>query len=279
LKGHATIGGVTAGHIQGRDVASLPQTTEFLGRDRPGLVVDRDLVIRSANKALLTVAQREAEELISVPIFEAFPVNPDEPDGGEGVAAFTSSFEQVLRRERRHDLVIQRYDIPDATRPGRFLTRYWAPSNSPLRDGDAVVGVALQTREIQAPPPDALATLNRCRDILLGDHGLDDEATQQLVDALVWGMEEYDALGRKVTNLQRALVSRATIDQAKGIVMAERRCDPETAFRAMVQMSNESNVPLAQIAQALVYRVAGGTDPLAEAAPADAVPGETADPA
>jgi hypothetical protein len=250
-------------------MSTLPQAVEFLGRERPALVVDRELVIRSANKALLAVSHREADELISVPIFEAFPVNPDEPDGGDGVAAFQSSFEQVLRRERRHDLVIQRYDIPDASRPGRFLTKYWAPSNTPLRDGDTVVGVALQTREIAPPRPDVLATLNRCRDILLSDHGLDDDATEQLVEALVWGMEEYDALGRKVTNLQRALVSRATIDQAKGIVMAERRCDPETAFRVMVQMSNESNVPLAQIAQALVYQVAGA-EPAPEASAGEA---------
>jgi hypothetical protein len=239
----------------------LPQAVEVLGNGRPGLVVDRELVIRSANKPLLAATQREADELISVPIFDAFPVNPDEPDGGDGVAALTSSFEQVLRRERRHDLVIQRYDIPAAGHRGRFLTKYWAPSSSPLRDGDTVVGVVLQTREIPPPRPDVLAALQRCRDILLGDHGLDDDATQELVDALVWGMEEYDALGRKVANLQRALVSRATIDQAKGIVMAERRCDPETAFRVMVQMSNESNVPLAQIAQALVYQAGGAPEP------------------
>jgi hypothetical protein len=241
-------------------VSSLPQAVAFIGHDRPGLVVDRELVIRSANKPLLAATGREADELISVPIFDAFPVNPDEPGGGDGVAALTTSFETVLRRERRHDLVIQRYDIPDPGHPGRFLTKYWAPSNSPLRDGDTVVGVALQTREIPAPRPDVLATLQRCRDILLGEHGLDDDATQQLVEALVWGMEEYDALGRKVTNLQRALVSRATIDQAKGIVMAERHCDPEAAFRVMVHMSNESNVPLAQIAQALVYQ-AGAAQP------------------
>lgn len=259
-------------------MARLPHAVDFLRRERPALVVDRELVIRSANKALLAVAHREADELISVPIFEAFPVNPDEPDGGEGVAAFTSSFEQVLRRERRHDLVIQRYDIPDVSHPGRFLTRYWAPTNNPLRDGDAVVGVALQTRAVPAPRPDVLATLQRCRDILLGDHGLTEDTTQQLVEALVWGMEEYDALGRKVTNLQRALVSRATIDQAKGIVMAERRCDPEAAFRVMVEMSNHSNVPLAQIAEALVYKVAAPVEPGSEATSAT-VPGEASDPA
>lgn len=241
-----------------RDLASLPQVTSHLASERPGLVVDREFVIRGANKALLAATGRDADELISVPAFDAFPGNPDEPHGEEGVAAMTSSFEHVLRHDRRHDLVIQRYDIPDASHPGRFLTRFWAPTSTPLHDGDDLVGVKLQTREIPAPRPDVLATLERCRDILLEDHGLEDEVADELVQALVWGMEEYDALGRQVSNLQRALVSRATIDQAKGVVMAQRRCDPETAFRVLVQMSNESNVPLAQVAHALVYQVVSG---------------------
>jgi AmiR/NasT family two-component response regulator len=59
---------------------------------------------------------------------------------------------------------------------------------------------------------------------------------------------------REVEQLRRALTSRATIDQAKGILMARRRIDADEAFRALVVMSNQTNVPLADVAKALVYQ-------------------------
>jgi hypothetical protein len=225
------------------------------------MVVDRDLVIRSTNRAFLATVGREAEELLSLPVFEAFPDNPDQDDPHDGLQRLAESFELVLRRGQRHDMVIQRYDIADTRQDGRFLVKYWSPVNRPLLDGDEVAGVVLQTRELTPPRPDVLATLERCRDLLAGDEGVDDAGRQRLVEALVWGVQEHDALRRKVSHLERALTSRATIDQAKGIVMAQRHVDAEAAFEVLVRMSNESNVPLAEIARALVYQAPRPPDP------------------
>jgi hypothetical protein len=98
-----------------------------------------------------------------------------------------------------------------------------------------------------------VAVLERCRDILADEEGVDSEAAEQLRDGLLFGIREFDSLGRRIGHLERALTSRATIDQAKGILMAERRVTPEEAFDFLVRMSNESHVPLREVAKALVY--------------------------
>lgn len=59
--------------------------------------------------------------------------------------------------------------------------------------------------------------------------------------------------------LHSALESRATIDQAKGIVMAHRRCDADEAFQFLVQRSSETNVKLREVARRLVEETTART--------------------
>jgi GAF domain-containing protein len=56
----------------------------------------------------------------------------------------------------------------------------------------------------------------------------------------------------EVEQLRAALNSRATIEQAKGIIMAARRCTPEEAFDILRTTSSRANRKLRDIAQALV---------------------------
>jgi len=65
---------------------------------------------------------------------------------------------------------------------------------------------------------------------------------------------ELGALRLEVAQLRYALTSRATIEQAKGIVMSERHCTPDEAFDILVRLSQNSNVPLRDVARALVYQ-------------------------
>ncbi|MCI0383655.1 ANTAR domain-containing protein [Streptomyces sp. CNQ085] len=51
--------------------------------------------------------------------------------------------------------------------------------------------------------------------------------------------------------------SRATIDQAIGIVQAERRCGPGDALQLLVTLSQRTNTKLRDIAAGLVSMVAG----------------------
>jgi hypothetical protein len=57
--------------------------------------------------------------------------------------------------------------------------------------------------------------------------------------------------------LEQALQSRAVIDRAIGILMAESRCTPEEAFATLSRASNNRNVKLRELAAEIVQRVAG----------------------
>lgn len=59
---------------------------------------------------------------------------------------------------------------------------------------------------------------------------------------------------REVESLNLALVSRATIEQAKGIIMATSRCSADEAFDLLRQQSQALNEKLRDVAAALVDR-------------------------
>lgn len=58
--------------------------------------------------------------------------------------------------------------------------------------------------------------------------------------------------------LQTALESRSTIDQAKGMVMAGRGCGPDEAFQALVEISSRTNLKLRDIAARMVEEASQG---------------------
>jgi GAF domain-containing protein len=57
------------------------------------------------------------------------------------------------------------------------------------------------------------------------------------------------------THLERAMVSRAIIEQAKGIIMARLGCDAEQAFSELVRRSQHANRKLNVIARDIVAEV------------------------
>lgn len=65
-------------------------------------------------------------------------------------------------------------------------------------------------------------------------------------------------LATEVAQLRQALRSRIVVEQAKGIVMAERRCGPEDAFKILRAASNNSNVKLRDLAGELVEQAQQG---------------------
>ncbi|MEV5895458.1 GAF and ANTAR domain-containing protein [Nonomuraea fuscirosea] len=57
--------------------------------------------------------------------------------------------------------------------------------------------------------------------------------------------------------LKEALTTRAIIDQALGIVMAQRRCTAQRAFELLRHVSQDRNVKLHQLAASIVEQVSG----------------------
>ncbi|MCW2621852.1 MAG: hypothetical protein JWL64_1454 [Frankiales bacterium] len=69
----------------------------------------------------------------------------------------------------------------------------------------------------------------------------------------------FDSAKREAEALRRAMESRAVIEQAKGILMSERRCTAAAAFEVLVQLSQDTNVKLRDVAAAVVERTTSRT--------------------
>ncbi|MCG5461799.1 GAF and ANTAR domain-containing protein [Micromonospora sp. NPDC053740] len=67
----------------------------------------------------------------------------------------------------------------------------------------------------------------------------------------------YESTANLARQMQDAMASRAVIEQAKGIIMAERRCTATEAFNILAKVSQDSNRKLRDVAQTLVDRAAG----------------------
>ena len=62
----------------------------------------------------------------------------------------------------------------------------------------------------------------------------------------------YHGAADLALQLQAAMDSRAVIEQAKGIIMAEQRCSPDDAFAFLTRISQNSNRKVRDVANALV---------------------------
>jgi AmiR/NasT family two-component response regulator len=73
-----------------------------------------------------------------------------------------------------------------------------------------------------------------------------------------------DELRDLVENLNRALDSRAGIEQAKGVIMAMQRCTPDEAFDFLREVSQRSNRKLVAVAAEVVERAQRAGAPAAD---------------
>jgi GAF domain-containing protein len=69
----------------------------------------------------------------------------------------------------------------------------------------------------------------------------------------------YDAQAALAQHMQAAMKSRAVIEQAKGIIMGDRRCTPDEAFTILTKLSQDTNRKLRDVAAILVAEARGQT--------------------
>lgn len=77
------------------------------------------------------------------------------------------------------------------------------------------------------------------------------------VAVAVRNMHLYETTREWATNLDAAMRSRAVIEQAKGILMSQRRCDAAEAFSLLASASQRTNRKVRDIAQSLVDSMNG----------------------
>ncbi len=115
-------------------MSTLPDLLSVF-RALPGayLLLSPDLVIEAVSDEYLAVTLTTRASLMGRSLFEAFPDNPAAPDA-HATHNLRASLEQVLATGQPHEMARQRYDVPDPTRAGRFVERYWLPRNAPIWD-------------------------------------------------------------------------------------------------------------------------------------------------
>ena len=97
----------------------------------------------------------------------------------------------------------------------------------------------------------------------VGDAFLDDatvDRAQQFVEELTFTMPIALRLARQsteVSQLQQALASRSTIDQALGVLMAQNRCTSDQAFGILRRASQNRNIKVRDVAAAVIERFTG----------------------
>lgn len=232
----------------------------FDAHPSPTLVLDTRFVIRAANRAYLAQAGRTSADILGRNVFEAFPDNTDDPDC-DGAANLQASLTRVLRSGREHQMAVQRYDVVLPAESGRFVTKFWAPVNSPIYEGQTVVGVLHRVEDVTQLEEGLRNVLTHYRRIA-GPEQVTPQEARRFTDsatAFVAEAQQFQGMANEVLHLRRALSSRAAIEQAKGIVMSERHCSADDAYKLLVNMSNQTNVRLADVAAALVYQAQGLT--------------------
>lgn len=119
---------------------------------QPGatLLLSPDWVIVGASDDYLTATLTERAIIVGRHIFDAFPDNPETPEAN-AVANVRASLETVLTTKEPHEMAPQHYDVPDSTRPGRFVERHWQPRHTPVLDAQGQVQFIIQSvRDITA---------------------------------------------------------------------------------------------------------------------------------
>ena len=86
-------------------------------------------------------------------------------------------------------------------------------------------------------------------------------AGRDVAEAIAVAVVNADAhhrLGEQARNLQLAMETRSVIEQAKGVLMAQRRVDADAAFEILRDASQRYNRKLREIAQGIVQSTQPG---------------------
>ncbi|TXG89843.1 ANTAR domain-containing protein [Rhodococcus rhodnii] len=219
------------------------------------MVVDPEFRIAGVNPEFEAATHRTSHSLVGVDAFVAFPAAPG--GGWVGPARQRESFERVFQRGRADRLWALRYDVPTPDGDA-FVRKVWNIVNTPVVDGGGtVVGVRKQAQDITAHEElvgDLAAAVESAEDA--DSLAIDSDTLARVVSVMPGiALSRRDALHENA-HLRRALETRASIEQAKGILMTRHTCGPDEAFARLVDLSQHTNRKLADVAHDLVAEVA-----------------------
>jgi ANTAR domain len=220
----------------------------------PAVLLDRSFCIRAVNGEYEHATLRNRSDLLGENIFDAFPDNPHDPCAN-GNKKLLASFETVLRTKSTVT-ILQRYDITDSANAGEFIPKVWVPKHMPVRDGSEVVGIMTHVTEVTDANHAVLELAREIETNTAGDLALSPAELLHMLAAFTAARprdrRHRNALVDENEQLRRALETRDTIGQAKGILMERFNTDATRAFEFLVKLSQESNTRVADLAYKLV---------------------------
>ncbi len=182
----------------------------FAAAPTPYLLLTPDLSIVDVNAAYLAATSRHREELVGRQVFDAFPANPDHPDG-DGVRQLHASLVRAVVSGLPDTMARQRYDIPVGD--GSFVERHWSPVNVPVLDEQGQV-VLLLHRVV-----DVTDFVNqRSENAALSESGLHRRIVEAEVDLLARAQELHE-LNRRLQLARDELAVRALHDPLTGLLV------------------------------------------------------------
>jgi GAF domain-containing protein len=114
------------------------------------------------------------------------------------------------------------------------------------------------------PLPVQSATLGALNFYAATSNAFDDQAVElaetfgRHAAVAVANAHRYEQRSKLAEQMKQAMASRATIEQAKGIIMRDRGCTAEVAFDVLVELSQQAHLKLRELAQRIVDQVSGG---------------------
>jgi hypothetical protein len=218
----------------------------------PFLVLDCTLRIRASNLAYEQATLRGHDELLGQFLFDVFPDDPHDPQA-TGTVNLATSLETAMRSGHTHNMWVQRYDIRDPCSPDTFLPKVWGPTNSPLLDHGELLGVVHRVEEIT----DLKRAVCVLTDALESGHSWSLAELLHTLAAVSAAenarhRDRQQALIAENEQLRRAIDTRDTIGQAKGLVMHRFGIDADHAFALLRRLSQSTNTPVRDLACEIV---------------------------
>ncbi|HZH43707.1 MAG TPA: PAS domain-containing protein [Lysobacter sp.] len=116
----------------------MPESPDFAAlfevAPYPFLLIGTDYTLIAANRAYLAATGRTAEDIVGKHIFEAFPLDPDNPES-TNLGEVRLSIDLAISTGKPHTSPLLRYAVPRDTPEGRvFDERYWSAVHTPVLD-------------------------------------------------------------------------------------------------------------------------------------------------
>jgi GAF domain-containing protein len=146
----------------------------------------------------------------------------------------------------------------DAAMSGRTIPVANADPETPYPQFSRVSLRAGVSHSVSVGLPVPQRTVGALNLYAVGERAFDDESVElaetfaSYAAVALANAQLYSSTANLAAQMQAAMQSRATIDQAKGIIMGRRRCTADEAFTILTTMSQRRNQKLRSLAQEIV---------------------------